>query len=106
MRKSRIFDENQIKYVFTDTKISIIQSQVTLKKQFDKLHFQININKFEIKFSLQQIKSTVVELYETSIMIFCIETERLMRQSIFNFIISLMIFQFYIIELSIIAVML
>ena len=46
------------------------------------------------------------ELYETSIMILCAEAERLTRRSVFNFIISLIIFQFHVIELSITAVML
>ncbi len=79
MRKSRISDKDQVKYVFTDTEISIIQSQVTLKRQSDELRFQISINRSEIKFSLQQIKSTTAELYETSITILCAETERLTR---------------------------
>ena len=106
VRKSRIFDEDQVKYVLTDIEISIIQSRVTLKRQSDELHFQISINRSEIKFSLQQIKSTAAESYETSITILCAEAERLTRRSVFNFIISLTIFQFHAIELSITAVML
>lgn len=104
MRKSRISDEDQIKYVLTDIEISIIQSRVTLKRQSDELRFQISINRSEIKFSSQQIKSTTAESYETSITIFCAETERLTRRSIFNFIISLTISQFRAIELFITTV--